>query len=58
MGIIITNSNPEYGRLSVEIYFSHALNLRGVRFNIHTLFQYELGSACDCIREWSGTNAP
>jgi hypothetical protein len=57
MSIIITNPNLEYERLNVEIYFSHALNLRSVRFNIHTLFQYELGSACDCIREWSGTNA-
>jgi hypothetical protein len=36
MGIIITNPDPEYRRLSMELLFSCALNLRGVGFNSHT----------------------
>jgi hypothetical protein len=36
MGIIITSPDPEYRRLSVELPFSCALNLRGVGFNSHT----------------------
>jgi hypothetical protein len=36
MGIIITNSNPEYEKLNVELPFSRALNLRGVGFNSNT----------------------